>query len=101
MALGRRASNAVRPEAAPIICATAQATSLLSWTTVGLALLNAAFNLSRSRLPGAPVRATLTVLHPLHTIMGSRHSGLVSDYVTWIGVGLALMAGCVVFPSVF
>jgi multicomponent Na+:H+ antiporter subunit D len=67
-------------------------TSLLSWTTVGLAILIAAYDLSRSRLPGALVRATETVLHPMHTILEAWHSGLVSDYVTWIVVGLALMA---------
>jgi multicomponent Na+:H+ antiporter subunit D len=74
--------------------------SLLSWTTVALAILIAGYDLSRSRLPGALVRATEAVLHPLHTVLEAWHSGLVGDYVTWIVVGLALMAGWVALASV-
>ena len=67
--------------------------SYLSWMTVGLAILIAAYDLSRSRLPGPLVRAANAALHPLHVILEAWHSGLVGDYVTWIVVGLAFMIG--------
>jgi multicomponent Na+:H+ antiporter subunit D len=75
--------------------------SYLSWMTVGLAILIAGYDLSRSRLPGGPlVRAAGAALHPLHSVLEAWHSGLVGDYVTWIVVGLALMAGWVAVASV-
>ena len=65
--------------------------------TVGLAILIAGFDLSRNRLPGPLVRAVGATFRPLHSVLEAWHSGLVGDYVTWIVVGLALIAGCLAF----
>jgi multicomponent Na+:H+ antiporter subunit D len=74
--------------------------SCLSWMSVGLAILIAGYDLSRSWLPRPFVHATGTALHPVHRVLEAWHSGLVGDYVTWVVVGLAVMAGWVAFASV-
>ena len=84
----------------PPAIGTPPPSSLLPWMTVGLAILIASYDMSRSRLPGPLVRATSTALHPIHSALEAWHSGLVGDYVTWIVVGLALMVGWVAFVSV-
>jgi multicomponent Na+:H+ antiporter subunit D len=71
----------------------------LSWIAVGLALLIAVYDLSRRHLPAMLTRAAGATFHPLYSALDAWHSGLVGDYVTWIVIGLALMAGCIAFAS--
>jgi multicomponent Na+:H+ antiporter subunit D len=70
-----------------------------SWIGVGLALLIAAYDLSRQHLPVLLTHASGAAFRPLYTALDAWHSGLVGDYVTWIVVGLALMALCIAFAS--
>jgi multicomponent Na+:H+ antiporter subunit D len=68
-----------------------------AWTSVAGALLLAAFALFRHRLPRAvvhPIRATQS--GPTR-VLEALHSGLIGDYVAWLAVGLALMAGVLAF----
>ena len=62
----------------------------LAWASVALALLLAAYDLSRHRLPNAVNGAVQRVLNPVANVLGNLHSGAVGDYVAWLVAGLAL-----------
>ncbi|MCJ2126905.1 complex I subunit 5 family protein [Methylobacterium sp. J-077] len=65
----------------------------LPWLSLALALVIAAFALGRHKLPrwfSRPVRATQ--LAPTR-LLEQVHSGLIGDYVTWVVVGLTILAG--------
>ena len=64
----------------------------LPWLTVGAALLIAAHNLSRDKLPRLWLAASDRLINPLLLVIDRLHSGLIGDYVTWIIAGLALFA---------
>jgi len=64
-----------------------------AWCPVGAAIALAAYALFRHKLPRAivrPVRATQSL--PARGLE-ALHSGLIGDYVAWLAVGLALIAG--------
>ncbi len=63
------------------------------WTSVSVALSVAAFALWRHILPTSIVRAIDTATWPLLSLVPRVHTGIVGDYVAWIGVGLALLTG--------
>lgn len=62
-----------------------------------VAIVIAAFDLFRGRLPTLLVRATDRAARPLFHGLRLLHSGLVGDYVAWIVVGLAGFALALVF----
>jgi multicomponent Na+:H+ antiporter subunit D len=64
----------------------------LAWLSTGLALLIAAWQLGRHRLPGPLRRAVRAVTGPPVHLLGAVHSGVIGDYVTWVVVGLALFS---------
>ncbi len=70
-----------------------------AWTAMEpwLALLGtvgtAAFALFRQNLPRALPRAADFIVGPLERALGKAHSGIINDYVVWIMLGLALLAG--------
>ncbi|HEY0183037.1 MAG TPA: proton-conducting transporter membrane subunit [Rhodopila sp.] len=72
----------------------------LPWLTVMLALLIAAYDLSRQHLPGMLIAAADASFRPLHALLEAWHSGLVGDYVAWIVFGLALVAGCITWLAI-
>lgn len=65
----------------------------LPWISVALALLLAAYDLSRARLPALLAKAGEGARTAPLRLLDAAHSGLIGDYVTWIVVGLALFAG--------
>jgi multicomponent Na+:H+ antiporter subunit D len=68
-----------------------------AWASVAGALGLAAFALFRHRLPRlvvGPIRATQSA--PTRALE-ALHSGLIGDYVAWLAVGLALMAGVLAY----
>ena len=66
--------------------------SFLSWMGLVLALAIAGWDLGRRHLP-RPVRNGVgLVIRPLLTGLQGLHSGLISDEVTWILAGLALLS---------
>ncbi|HUZ11232.1 MAG TPA: proton-conducting transporter membrane subunit [Caulobacteraceae bacterium] len=78
------------PSAIPArVPALGRTSAALGWASTALSLSIAAFALWRERLPrlltGVADRAT----RPLFGVLKTPHSGLVGDYVAWIGVGLA------------
>ncbi len=64
----------------------------LPWITTALALMVAAFDLGRDRLPAALVRASDRVTNPPLEGLNALHSGVVGDYAAWIAAGLAMLA---------
>ena len=70
-----------------------------TWTAIEpwLALLGtigtAAFALFRQDLPRPLPRMADLVVGPLEAALGKVHSGIVNDYVVWIVLGFALLAG--------
>jgi len=66
--------------------------SLLPWISVALAITIASFELGRGHLPRWMVRGADAVVSAPLAALQTLHSGLVSDYVTWIVVGLAFFA---------
>lgn len=76
--------------AVPPVASAAPHFAAASWVTLGLALLLAAFNLSRARLPRPLLAASEAMARPVFATLESLHDGLVGNYVTWIIVGLAL-----------
>ncbi len=64
----------------------------LPWLSVAIALLIAAFDLSRRGLPAGLVAAVNTVTAPILSTMQAIHSGLIGDYVTWLVLGVALFS---------
>ena len=64
----------------------------LPWLSVALAVLIAAFDLTRRRLPKVLVSGVNWGVSPILGVMQAVHSGLIGDYVTWLTVGVALFA---------
>ncbi|HET9148464.1 MAG TPA: proton-conducting transporter membrane subunit [Acetobacteraceae bacterium] len=64
--------------------------SWVPWFSVALALAIAAFELTRRHLPRLLVAPIDKVLNPALGLLRTIHSGLISDYITWLVVGLAL-----------
>lgn len=62
------------------------------WVSVGLALLIAAFELTRRRLPRRLIGGFDRLSAPVLGALQAVHSGLIGDYVTWVVVGLAFFA---------
>jgi multicomponent Na+:H+ antiporter subunit D len=60
------------------------------WLTIGLAILIAAHDLTRGRLPGFWVKSVDFLFNPAFIIADRLHSGVIGDYVAWIVVGLAV-----------
>ena len=70
--------------------ALAHPASWLPWVSISVALLIAAFELTRRQLPGSLVRGLDSVTDPVLKAITQVHSGLVGDYVAWLVLGLAL-----------
>lgn len=66
--------------------------SWIAWAGVAAALAIAAFQLGRRALPGLLVRLVDRSSDPLLDGLRVLHSGLISDYVTWLVVGVAAFA---------
>ncbi len=66
--------------------------SWVSWVSLTAALVIAAFELRRRKLPSALVGGVDAVTTPLLDCLQAVHSGLVGDYVAWVAVGVALVA---------
>ncbi len=66
--------------------------SWLPWFSVPLALMIAALQLARRRLPGLLVRGSDWISEPVLRVLSGLHSGLVGDYVAWMMLGVALFA---------
>jgi multicomponent Na+:H+ antiporter subunit D len=64
----------------------------IAWLSTGATVLIAASALFRRRLPGLLVKTTGAVLGVVVRPLRIVHSGIVSDYVTWMAVGVALFA---------
>ena len=64
----------------------------MPWLTIGAALLIAAHNLARDKLPRLWLAASDRLVNPLLFVADRLHDGLVGDYVAWIIAGLALFA---------
>ncbi|WP_246682737.1 proton-conducting transporter membrane subunit [Methylobacterium sp. WL9] len=64
----------------------------LPWLSVVLAVALAGYDLSRGHLPRALLKLGGATASPFR-LLDVAHSGLIGDYVTWIVVGLALLAG--------
>jgi multicomponent Na+:H+ antiporter subunit D len=63
------------------------------WLSLGLALLIAAYDLGRARLPSSWRRAGERVLAgPVFTAIDRTHDGVIGDYVVWILIGLTLFS---------
>jgi multicomponent Na+:H+ antiporter subunit D len=75
---------AIRPEPPPH--------PFVPWLTIGLALLIAAHDLGRDKLPRVWLAAADRLVNPLLFVVDRLHDGLVGDYVAWILAGLALFA---------
>ncbi len=63
------------------------------WLALLGTLGTAAFALFRQNLPRALPHVADLVIGPLESALGKVHSGIVNDYVVWIALGLALLAG--------
>ncbi len=68
-----------------------------AWASVAGAMVLAAFALFRHRLPGVIVRPIRVTQSAPTRALEALHSGLIGDYVAWLAVGLALMAGVLSF----
>ena len=66
--------------------------SWLPWVSLVLALTVAAYALSRAHLPGLLRRFGGAIESGPAAWLERAHSGLIGDYVTWIAVGVALLA---------
>ena len=63
------------------------------WVSLGLAVLIAAHDLGRARLPRTwRRRFERALLEPVFTAIERTHDGAVGDYVVWMLVGLALFS---------
>ena len=93
--LAGRAASALmaRPEtAAPVLQASAG-----PWIAVAAAIAIAAFELSRRHLPAWIVSAFEGIRVPPTRLLQAMQTGLVTDYITWLAVGLAVLSTAFVF----
>jgi multicomponent Na+:H+ antiporter subunit D len=65
----------------------------LPWLSVALAFVIAGYDLSREHLPRLLLKLGGGAQAGPFRVLDAAHSGLIGDYVTWIVVGLALLAG--------
>jgi len=65
---------------------------ILPWISTLLALLIAAFDLFRDRIPHSILVTNDRITTPLRHLLEPMHSGRVGDYVAWIVAGLAMLA---------
>ncbi|UMY17364.1 NADH-quinone oxidoreductase subunit E [Methylobacterium organophilum] len=70
----------------------AEAAPWLPWLSVVLALVVAGYDLSRAHLPAGLTGGLRRTASLPNRILEAAHSGLVGDYVTWLALGLALIA---------
>ena len=68
-------------------------TAIEPWLAVLGTIGTAAFALFRQDLPRPLPRMADLVVGPLEAALGKIHSGIVNDYVVWIVLGFALLAG--------
>ncbi len=68
--------------------------SLPAWTSVGGAVALAGYALFRHRLPRPVTRPLSATQSQPARLLEAWHSGLIGDYVAWLAVGLAVIAGC-------
>jgi multicomponent Na+:H+ antiporter subunit D len=82
------------PTPGPLIAAhePSSADGATPWLSVSLAVIIAAFALTRRRLPRALTGASDWLSAPVVKTLNRIHSGLIGDYVAWIMLGLALFA---------
>ncbi|MGY2052234.1 complex I subunit 5 family protein [Methylobacterium sp. JK268] len=66
---------------------------VIAWAGVALALAVAAFDLFREHLPALVARGIRRAPTGPTRLLNALHSGLIGDYVTWLVVGLAVLAG--------
>lgn len=64
-----------------------------AWLSVGGAVALAAYALFRHDLPTFVVRPLQRTQSAPAGLLEALHSGLIGDYVAWLAVGLALIAG--------
>lgn len=75
------------------LSAPAPAHPLVPWLTLALAVLIAAYDLGRARLPRSWRRAAERMLSgPVLGVIDRAHDGVIGDYVVWIVIGLALFS---------
>ena len=67
------------------------------WVAVTLAAAVAAFELSERHLPRWVVASVEAVRVPPTRLLQAMQSGLVTDYVTWLAIGLAMLSTAFVF----
>ena len=93
--LASRAASALmaRPETAPPTLHG----SYGPWIAVAVAIAVAAFELSRRHLPRWLVDAFEGVRVPPTRLLQAMQTGLVTDYITWLAVGLAVLSTAFVF----
>ena len=70
--------------------------SIDPWIAVAVAVGIAGFDLSRRHLPGWIVAAVEAVRAPPTRVLQLMQSGLVTDYVAWMAVGMAVLASAFV-----
>ena len=80
------------PNPGPLIAAhePRSADGATPWLSVSLAVIIAAFALTRRRLPHMVTVASDWLSAPVIKTLNQIHSGLIGDYVAWIMLGLAL-----------
>ena len=71
--------------------------SIGPWIAMAAAIAIAAFELSREHLPKLLVDAFEAIRVPPTRLLQLMQSGLVTDYVTWLAVGLAVLSTAFVF----
>ena len=69
-----------------------------AWVSVAAAMTLAAYALFRHRLPAIVVRSLQRTQSAPARLLEALHSGLIGDYVAWLAVGLALIAGMLALP---
>lgn len=67
------------------------------WIAMAAAIGLAAFDLSREHLPRALVNGVEAIRVPPTRLLRLMQSGLVTDYVTWLAVGLAVLSTAFLF----
>lgn len=90
--------NAVVP-AAGVPALPERSHPLVAWGGFVLALIIAAWDLWRHRIPPCLLHAVTVATAPMERGLSALHSGVIGDYAAWIAAGLAVMAIVVTFSS--
>ncbi len=77
----------------PAVETLAEGPGWLPWASVVAALAGAGYGLFRRRLPALVVRPVSATQSAPTRALEVLHSGLIGDYVAWLGVGVAVVAG--------